>query len=401
MNNEYKNFYENHFTPQKYREYQEEFEKEAGKLYALSTGPYMLQKNIAARIQKEILPAFVKLLNSEEYKEQIYKRGWFLPASPVTQSDFFGSIDFHIHKEDVRLIELNFFLPGHIGLIELFPKLFSKHFEYEFDIFSNGFEQKLASFLIQRFQGKKIAMAVNRLGMSTHYFEHYKYIEKFLRKNGVDAKVVYAKDAKISPANKPMWEDEEFDGVFNIVIPRIWEHNPEEFESYTALFQATPQSFFPNPWCWTMGDKRFLTVLSDLKTGDYGLDEKDIGILKSVTLKTKRMHGFENVEDIYAYFSKTGDFVLKPIDNYHTQGVYIRPTHSEVVEIFKTQKERYVVQEIFFAEDIYYEDENAKRITPWFSQLRTEFFNGEFLNFRAYGYSDPFGLSPMMPVAVR
>lgn len=400
MQNEYKKFYNDHFTKARYIQYQKAFEAQSGKLYNLSTAPYFVKSSIATKIKDEVLPTLIKLLSSKAYQESVYRRGWFLPKVAITQEDFVGCADFHIKGDEVKLIELNFFLPGNIGYVELFPKLFSQNFDYSFEIFADGFEQKLATFLKQRFSGTKIALAVNHLGLSVHYFEHYKYLEKSLNKHGIHAKVVYAKDAEVSSSNKPMWDNEEYDGVFNIVIPRIWEHNSEAFANYTKLYTKASALFFPNPWCWTMGDKRFLTLLPKLHTGDYGLDEHEVKILKSITLKTYLMSEFSSAREVCEAFNNTNRVVLKPIDNFHTQGVYIQPTLQKIEEILKNEADRYVVQELFNAEEIYYEDENSMPIRPWRAQLRTEFFDGKFSNFRAYGYSDPFGLSPMMPVVV-
>ena len=400
MIGKYKEFYQNNFSIERYKNYQEDFKNEIGKVYSLSTSPTFITKENAQKIREKILPALLKVVASKEYQERIYERGWFLPKLPIEKKDFFGCADFHLNGNQIKLIELNFFIPGHFGLIELFTKLFSKNFNYELESYAQGFEKKLANFLQERFNGNKIALAVNHLGLSQHYFEHYKYVEKFLNQNGVNAKVVYAKDAKISNNNKPMWDNEEFDGVFNIVIPRIWEHNAKEFEKYKQLFNKTPKLFFPNPWCWTMADKRFLVVLSNLRSGDFDLNDEEIEVLKSITLKSVPLKEFASVKDLCAYFGGNENLVIKPIDNYHTQGVYVKPTMQELEKVFENEAEHYVVQEYFGAKLQYYEDENGKEVKPWRSQLRVEFFNGEFLNFRAYGYSDPFGLSPMMPVAI-
>ncbi|WP_428737335.1 hypothetical protein [Sulfurimonas sp.] len=400
MVDKYKEFYKNNFSTERYKNYQEDFKDEIGKVYSLSTSPAFITKENAQKIQEKILPAILKLVGSKQYQDHIYERGWFLPKFPIANSDFFGCADFHLNDNQIKLIELNFFIPGHFGLIELFTKLFSKNFNYELEPYAKGFEKKLANFLQERFNGNKIALAVNHLGLSQHYFEHYKYVEKFLNQNGVNAKVVYAKDAKISNNNKPMWDNEEFDGVFNIVIPRIWEHNAKVFENYTQLFNQIPKLFFPNPWCWTMADKRFLVVLSNLQSGDFGLSDEEVAILKSITLKSSSLAQFHSAEDLCEYFGGNENLVLKPIDNYHTQGVYVKPSIQEIENIFKNQRDQYIAQEYFGAELAYYKDENEHEIKPWRSQLRVEFFNGKFLNFRAYGYSDPFGLSPMMPVAI-
>ncbi len=400
MHSEYKKFYSEHFSKARYTQYQNDFEAQSGKLYNLSTSPYFVKASMAAKIKNEILPILIKLLSSKAYQESVYQRGWFLPKVAITQEDFVGCADFHIKGDAVKLIELNFFLPGNIGFVELFPKLFSQNFDYPFEIFADGFEQKLANFLKKRFLGTKIALAVNHMGLSVHYFEHYKYLEKCLNAYGINATVVYAKDAKLSSSNKPMWEDEEYDGVFNIVIPRIWEHNSKVFANYTKLYKNVPDLFFPNPWCWTMGDKRFLTRLSHLYAGDYGLNAHEVEILQGITLKTHLMSEFSSAREVCESFNNTNRVVLKPIDNFHTQGVYIQPTLQKMEEILQNEADHYVVQELFNAEEIYYEDENSMPIRPWRAQLRTEFFNGEFSNFRAYGYSDPFGLSPMMPVVV-
>ncbi|ADR33252.1 hypothetical protein Sulku_0586 [Sulfuricurvum kujiense DSM 16994] len=396
----YQKYYRENFTPERYKAYQADFEKEVGKLYAISTGPYFLRERNAQKIRESILPALMKFLGSSEYQERVYERGWFLPKFPIEKKDFFGSADFHIDGDEIRLIELNFFLPGHFGLVELFPKLFSKNFDMELEVFAEGFEVRLAKFLKERFGGDKIALSINHLGLSVHYFEHYKYIENFLNKNGVRAKVVYAKDAGYSDTGKAMWDGEEFDGVFNIVIPRIWEHNPEEFKNYTDLFHKTPESFFPNPWCWTIGDKRFLNDLSALEKKQHGLSDDEIAALQSVTLKSASLKDFSSVHHVCSFFGGRENLVLKPIDNYHTQGVFIEPSIEQIEEIFSEKADIYIAQECFNAEIIYYENENKEAVEPWRSQLRVEFFNGEFSNFRSYGFSDPFGLSPMMPVVI-
>ncbi len=401
MIQEYKRYYHEKYTPQRYRQYQNDFKKEVGKLYALSTGPYFLKKTNATKIKEAILPSIIHLLSSKKYQESVYQRGWFLPKIEVKKSDFFGSADFHIDGDEIRLIELNFFMPGHFGLIELFPKLFAKSFNFELEIFTDGFERRLADFLKKRFDGDKIALCVNHLGRSEHYLDHYRYIENFLNKNGLNAKVVYAKDAGISDNNRPMWDNEEYDGVFNIVIPRNWEHNKDEFLNYTTLFEKIPEYFFPNPWCWTIGDKRFLNTLANLDNLDYGLSKDDEIALKSITLKSAMVNSFSNTQELYSFFGNSKNFVLKPIDNYHTEGVYINPSAEIIEKIIKEEADFYIVQEYFEAESIYYEDENGKQIEPYKGQLRVEFFNGEFLNFRTYGFSNPFGLSPMMPVAIR
>jgi hypothetical protein len=400
MIEKYKEFYIKNFTHKRYKKYQHDFETEVGKLYALATGPYFLKQENATMLQQKVLPALMSLLKQTSYQEQVYTRGWFLPVVPIKKEDFFGSADFHVDGDQMKLIELNFFLPGHFGLIELFPKLFSKNFDLEFEIFTDGFEVKLAKFLKQRFQGENIALCVNHLTRSQHYFEHYKYIEHFLKHNGINAKVVYAKDAEISSNNKPMWNGDEYDGVFNMVIPRNWEHHQEEFLNYTTLFTKIPEMFFPNPWCWTIGDKRFLNVLSDLKHNNYGLSQAEIDVLQSITLKSKMLNRFSNPQELISFFGPDKNFVLKPIDNYHTQGVYLNPSDALIRKIMEEEADSYIAQESFEAERLYYEDENKNSVTPWRGQLRVEFFNGEFLNFRAYGFSDPFGLSPMMPVVV-
>ena len=400
MQEHYHHFYTHHFTPKRYHAYQADFTHRVGKLYSISTGPYFVTRTNAQKITQQILPALIKLLRSQEYQEHIYQRGWFLPVLPIEKKDFFGSADFHIDGDEIKLIELNFFIPGHFGLIELFPTLFSKHFDFELEIFAKGFETRLAHFLRERFGSAKIAIGVNHLQKSIYYFEHYKYVEKFLNQNGINAKVVYAKDAQCSSSHKPMWDNEEFDGVFNLVIPRIWEHNAEEFKNYTTLFQALPKAFFPNPWCWTIGDKRFLTTLCELKEGAYGLSDDEVSILKRISLKSTLLTQFKSVDEMRSVFGDLHTIVLKPIDNYHTQGVFINPTLEQIETVFKTKADQYIAQECFNAQTFYYEDEHAQCITPWRAQLRVEFFNGEFSNFRAYGYSDPFGFSPMMPVAL-
>ncbi len=396
----YQNYYKRNFTPQRFKAYQTAFATQVGKLYSVSTAPYFLKESMANRIKDEILPALMKLLSSKTYQQDVYERGWFLPKHEIAQSDFFGSADFHIDGDAIRLIELNFFIPGHFGLIELFPKLFSQHFDLEMELFAEGFEARLATFLKERFKGDSIALCVNHLGRSEHYLEHYRYVARFLNEHGLKAKVVFAKDATLSDEGKVMFGNDVFDGVFNLVIPRNWEHNAHEFKNYTHVFSQRPEAFFPNPWCWTIGDKRFLNVLSTLKCGDFGLCDSEVAALQSITLKSSLLQAFSNIDELYAFFEGNESIVLKPIDDYHTQGVHIEPERQKVETIFETEADTYIAQEYFQAQKIYYENENGDPVDPWRAQLRVEFFNGEFSNFRTYGFSDPFGLSPMMPVVI-
>ena len=83
MIQEYKRYYHEKYTPQKYRQYQNDFKKEVGKLYALSAGPYFLKKTNATKIKEAILPSIMHLLSSKKYQESVYQRGWFLPKIEV------------------------------------------------------------------------------------------------------------------------------------------------------------------------------------------------------------------------------------------------------------------------------------------------------------------------------
>lgn len=392
----YKKFYKENFSINRYKKYKEDFLKEVSKQYALATCPYFLSKQNSIKIKEKILPAIISLLNSKSYQENIYKRGWFLDKFEVKKEDFFGSADFHINGNEIKLIEINFFIPGHFGFIEMFPKLFSRNFDFQLENFAQGFEKKLANKLIKKYKKEKVAICVNHLSRSEHYFEHYKYVEKFLNKNGLKAKVVFAKDISYLNDNQILYKGEKFGGILNIVIPRNWEHNQAEFSSYTNTFKKAPHLFFPNPWCWTMGDKRFLAILSNCDEDDFNLSKNEIEILKTICLKSKILSSFKNTDEIYSLYNK--EIVLKPIDDYHTNGVLIKPSLKQIEQIFKTNKNTYIAQKYFQASQIYYKDEQNEPISPYRAQLRVEFFNAKFLNYRAYGYSDPYGYSPMMPV---
>jgi len=76
-----------------------------------------------------------------------------------------------------------------------------------------------------------------------------------------------------------------------------------------------------------------LLVLKALSWGPmhgYGISEW----IESATLETHHLSRFRDCGEVVEHFGDPSNVVLKPIDDYHARGVFIRPSTEELERVF-------------------------------------------------------------------
>ena len=150
--------------------------------------------------------------------------------------------------------------------------------------------------MTDHYRYRKIAIAVNHTALSHFYYAHYKYFEQLFSTHGVESKVLYAAEVEFDDEDYPVWEGVRYDRIFNLVIPRIWEYNPDIFARYTRAFELHPEMFIPNPLGWKLGNKSVLAIACNLRSESFGLAENDVETIVNASLKTHLLLAFETYE---------------------------------------------------------------------------------------------------------
>lgn len=388
------------FTPERYQRYVSGLEETLGPhTYRFATTPLFLPRERFARLA-EITNSVVTLLASPRYQEIVTSTPWFMAQYPLQPSDYFGCIDYHVSDEGEKLIEVNFCPPGHVGLTEMFERRFHEAFDLgDARRMNDGFEETLVRLVTDDGRHGRVAIAVNHGVRSRNYVPHYRYVERIFAAHGVDATLVYAKDVELDAGSRPAWNGERFDRIFNLVIPRNMQYEPEPFERYIEAFRVHPALFYPNPLGWKLATKAFLTVCSDLGRDDFGLAGEDRERIESATLETHLLSRFGSAGEVAEHFGGAANVVLKPLDDYHARGVFIAPSAEELERVFAGKRQQYVVQRFFPAG-------SAPCISPvgdvktYHHSVRVGFVAGKAFSVRSYGYTDPLAWDEITPVVV-
>jgi len=384
------------FTPERHRQYVSGLEEAIGPhIYRFATTPLFLAEERYARLV-EITNAVVKLLAAPGYQELVTSTPWFMAQYPLQTSDYFGCVDFHVSEEGEKIIEVNFCPPGHVGLTEMFERRFHEAFDLASARRMNeGFEQAFVDRVTDHGRHGRVAIAVNHGVRSKNYFPHYRYVAQIFAEHGIDARLVYAKDVELDADSRPSWNGERFDRIFNLVIPRNMQYEPEPFERYMEAFRAHPEVFFPNPLGWKLATKAFLTVCSNLGSESFGIAKEDREWIESATLETHRLSEFRDAGEV----GDPSNVVLKPLDDYHARGVFIRPSAEQLERVFADDRDRYVVQRYFPNDELPYISPEGEMGTHHHS-VRVGFVDGRAFSVRSYGYTDPLGWDEITPVVV-
>ncbi len=388
------------FSAARYERYVSDLTETLGPtIYRFSTTPLFLSADRYERLVA-ITNSVVALLKSPAYQRSVNASPWFIPRHPMHSSDYFGCVDFHVGDEDEKIIEVNFCPPGHVGLTELVERRFFKAFGLDGAGRSNdGVDRAIVDAATEGGYHTKVAIGVNHTARSKNYYPHYKYIERIFATEGVDARVFYAKDVMLDAERRPMWDGERFDRIFNLVIPRIMQYDPEPFERYLAVFREHPRMFFPNPLGWRLGTKIFMAVCYALARESFGLADEHRERILGAALETYRLSDFRNPAEVADRFGGASNVVLKPVDDYHARGVVIRPSLEELERVFAAERERYVAQRYYPPHDLPHVSLDG-RIETYHGSVRVGFLNGRASGVRSYTYTDPLGWDEITPVVV-
>lgn len=388
------------FTAERYRRYVSGIEETLGPhIYRFATTPLFLPEERFARLV-DITNSVLRLLGAPRYQEMVTRTPWFMAQYPLQISDYFGCVDFHVGGDAEKIIEVNFCPPGHVGLTEMFERRFFEAFDLgSARPMNEGFEKILVRLVTENGRHKKVAIAVNHTVRSENYVPHYRHIVRIFAAHNVDARLLYAKDVELDADSRPTWNGERFDRIFNLVIPRNMQYEPEPFERYLEAFRSHPTLFFPNPLGWKLATKAFLTVCSDLSSENFGIAKEDQERIESATLETHHLSRFRSASEVADHFGGASNVVLKPLDDYHARGVFIGPSAEQLERVFADDRQRYVVQR-------YFPSDGMPRISPegdigmYHHSVRVGFVDGRAFGVRSYSYTDPLGWDEITPVVI-
>jgi hypothetical protein len=388
------------FTSERYRRYVSGLEETLGPhSYRFATTPLFLPQERFARLV-DITNSVVRLLAAPRYQEMVTCTPWFMAQYPLQAADYFGCVDFHVGGDTEKIIEVNFCPPGHVGLTEMFERRFYEAFDLgSARPMNEGFDDALVRLVTDNGRHEKVAIALNHTVRSKNYFPHYRYVGRIFEAHGVDARLLYAKDVELDADSRPAWNGESFDRIFNLVIPRNMQYEPEPFERYLEAFRVHPTLFFPNPLGWKLATKAFLAVCSDLSSENFGIAKDDQHRIEAATLETHLLSRFRSSGQVADHFGGASNVVLKPLDDYHARGVIIAPSAGQLERVFADDRERYVVQR-------YFPSDSTPRISPegeismYHQSVRVGFVDGKAFSVRSYSYTDPLGWDEITPVVV-
>lgn len=307
--------------------------------YLYSPTPLQISKNMFDQLNLAV-PALLDVIDQPEYFTHCQEQGfWTLPVAPMQPTDFTGCADFLLTKSGAKLIEVNLNLPGKTGLMQLLGEATVGCLEIPLDAVTNlhYMEQLVATIRAALPTEGKIALVVSHLITSSKHQPHYHYFAQQLQEFGLDTEVVQACDV-VPHANGCQANGTIYQAMINLVIPFVWERNPEDFSQWTTVLHQHPRRIFPHPTGGMLGTKDVLRYL------DSQRHRKDAAIWNSVVLKASMLHEFSNVKALYKFLDPS-QMVLKPLKDYDTKGVYIQPDRETIERLFFTRSSDYMVQE--------------------------------------------------------
>lgn len=397
-----KNYYAQYFeqfTAEKYERYVESLDTAIGFQYRFNPSPVLLPQSKFEKLVA-ITDSVVKLLQNPAYHQCVTSTPWFLPQQPMQPHDYMGCVDFHISDETEKIIEVNFCPPGHLGFTELMEEKFLNAFDLPYASRVNkGFERALVESVTGNYRHRKIAIAVNHTAVSHFHYAHYKYFEQLFSKYDVESRVQYAAEVEFDEEDYPVWEGVRYDRIFNLVIPRIWEYNREIFSQYTRAFELHPEMFMPNPLGWKLGKKSFLATAYNLRSESFGLAKDDLENIVNASLKTHLLSAFQTHEQVLEEYGDEKSIVLKPLDNYRANGLFVRPTIEKLKQLFENERGSYVVQQFFEPPVIPCIHTDRSIYTNAF-ETRMHFLHGKCFGVRGYFFTDLKSADDNTPVIV-
>ncbi|MEM9545600.1 MAG: hypothetical protein AAGA77_06480 [Bacteroidota bacterium] len=400
----YHNFFRED-TLKKAKAYQETLVKEIQKDYGYATAPLIMTPERYQRIIDKT-HALVAFLGSEKYFKELTKKQWFLKQLPLRTSDYFGCIDFMLTPDgNEKLQELTLFPSGRLGALgainESFKHYYTEYSEYNLD---KDLDYHMVKSVTKGFQRKRIAIAVNHLASSKDQFAQYRNVAKIFRRFGIEAQVHLAKDIQVTEEGKPCFEGKVYDGVFNLLIPLIWEWNQTEFTAYTEFFNNYPEIVIPNPLGMRMGNKSILAKLWEDDLKGYQLDSTQIELIRDSILKAVDISRFADLDELKNYFDHK-ELVIKPDGGYQGKGVMIKPDDKDLKTLLKKNQsdQTYYAQEFCPSIEVpQYDFEKEKIVQQNLIKVRSLVINKKCVGMRGYAHTQqkPEGYSFILPTIV-
>lgn len=320
--------------------YYQRLVRETGCLgYLFTPTPLRIRKDLLDRLNTAV-PALLDLLRKPEYFERcIEQENWILPVRVMQPTDYTGCADFLLTEDGAKLIEMNINLPGKVGLMQTLGETARTCLGDPGADWANGdFNRRLIDTIGHALPGDgPIAIVVSHLISSAMHLAHYRYFSDELNAAGLETAIVHA-NRMTATAEGLVCDGIVYQRVINLVIPFVWENNPTEFAELTSFWKQHPDRLFPNPTGGMFGTKDLLSWLDSCR------GESNAHSWTDFVLRAHMLSEFAD-EDALLREYEPSKMVLKPLKDYDTRGVYVRPDLWEIREAFESTEKRYMVQE--------------------------------------------------------
>lgn len=304
--------------------------------YIFSPTPLTLEANLFNNIN-DTVHSLLDVIDSPEYFEHcLNKVEWSLPISEMKSTDYTGCADFLLLEYGAKLIEMNINLPGKIGLMQPLGDSAKSYLDPNETGWTNlNFDRTLVEVIRKALpEAKNIGILFSHLPSSKEHRAHYNYFEKQLHQAGLPVQLIPANE--LVPTGKGCtYDGQSFDAFINLVIPFVWEANPDEFENLTEVLNRFPNRIFPNPTGGMLGTKDLLSYLSSQR--DSTKDWFDF------VLSAYPLNAFSSTSELIDKLSD--QLVLKPLKDYDAKGVHVLPDTKTLETIFSSKRDVYMVQE--------------------------------------------------------
>lgn len=307
--------------------------------YLYSPTPFQMKPELHHQLNQAVHSLIDTIDDAAYVNHCINQKFWNLPVHPMQKTDFSGCADFLLTESGAKLIEINLNLPGKVGLMQLLGEAAVSCLNVSETAATNlHYLEQLVEVIRQAIPTDgKIALVVSHLINSVKHQPHYRFFAQQLQSMGLDAEVVQACEVSLHEEGC-MANGIVYTAMINLVIPFVWERNPEDFAHWTKIWQQHPNRIFPNPTGGMLGTK---DVLRYLDTQRHRTNAED---WTTFVLKARMLNEFHSLEALYAYLP-SDKMVLKPLKDYDTKGVYVQPDKETINRLFFTRSNDYMVQE--------------------------------------------------------
>lgn len=312
--------------------------------YSFSPTPFAISNSLFEGLNRAV-PALLEVIDRPEYMQHCIRQGyWNLPVQPMQPTDFTGCADFLITKDGAKLIEMNINLPGKTGLMQTLSASTSRYLEIaDTQLTNTDYMERLVAVIRKAIPDQaRIALVVSPLEPSKKHQPHYRYFSAQLNACGLHTTVVSADNLQLT-ADGCLSDGVTYTHMINLVIPFVWESNPEVFSEWTRVWQLHPERVFPAPTGGMLGTKDLLCYLSDQRVHD------EESVWKQYVLTATMLRDITSATELTTLFPSQ-EMVLKPLKDYDTKGVFVQPDQALITRIFQERRDQYMAQE--FTESI-------------------------------------------------